>query len=204
MLTSFLLAQWHSFDFGLAHFISISTETDFAGAPEGPGTYLNAGPFGNQVQWLVEDLKKAVANRKNVPWIIVGGHRPVYTAGKAEIAVQSLLEPLFLQYEVDYYYCGHVHWYERLYPTIRGNVTQKDYNNPQSPVYIVNGAAGNVEGFAKAPATIPAFTAVLNRKNFGFGRLTVESATQATWTYYRADDKMGVEDTVILTKTRTL
>jgi hypothetical protein len=34
--------MWHSFDYGLVHFVSISTETDFPGAPEGPGTYLNA------------------------------------------------------------------------------------------------------------------------------------------------------------------
>ena len=193
--------MWHSFDYGLVHFISISTETDFAGAPEGPNTWINAGPFGNQMQWLVNDLQKAVANRANVPWIIVGGHRPVYSSRGVTQAVHDMLEPLLLQYNVDFYFCGHVHWYERMYPVAQGNVLQKDYNNPASPVYIVSGSAGNVEGPPPAGSSQP-YTAYLNRKNFGYGRLTVHNSSSATWSYYRADDQMNLDDQITVTKQR--
>lgn len=47
----------HSLDYGGVHVVSISTETDWADAPEGPGTYLNGGPFGDQLTWLHNDLQ---------------------------------------------------------------------------------------------------------------------------------------------------
>ena len=104
--------MWFSFDHGLVHFVSIDTEVDYPDSPEGPGTYINAGPFGNQLGWLAADLKKAVANRANVPWIIVSGHRPFYTSdvGNTPSASRLLFEPLFLEYDVDIVYFGHVHW----------------------------------------------------------------------------------------------
>jgi hypothetical protein len=34
---------WYSYDYGMAHFIQIDTETDFPHSPMGPGTYYNAG-----------------------------------------------------------------------------------------------------------------------------------------------------------------
>ena len=104
--------MWFSFDYGLVHFISIDTEVNIPVGPEGPGTYINAGPFGNQLAWLAADLKKAAANRAKVPWIMVAGHRPFYTSNSANIlsAARPLFEPLFLQYGVDIVYFGHVHW----------------------------------------------------------------------------------------------
>ena len=34
---------------------------------------------GAQAQWLEKDLKRAVANREKVPWIVVGSHFPLYS-----------------------------------------------------------------------------------------------------------------------------
>jgi hypothetical protein len=192
--------MWHSFDYGLVHFVSISTETDFVGAPEGPGTYLNAGPFGDQIGWLVRDLQRAVANRAAVPWIVVAGHRPLYSLGGFNAALRELLEPLLLKFQVDLYFSGHVHWYERLFPVINGNVIQRDYNDPASPVYIVNGAGGNIEGPAKG-GNVTEPTAYLNKVNFGFGQLSIESASQATWRFFRADTG-AVDDQITLVKRR--
>jgi hypothetical protein len=54
---------------------------------------------------------------------------------------------------------GHVHGYERQYPVCAGGaVPQTNYLNPTCPVYIVNGAAGNIEGHAGFNAAQP-FTA---------------------------------------------
>lgn len=38
---------------------------------------MHAGGFGDQLAWLAADLKAAYLNRATVPWIIVGGHRPM-------------------------------------------------------------------------------------------------------------------------------
>ena len=104
--------MWFSFDYGLVHFISIDTEVDYPNSPEGPGTWGNAGPFGDQLGWLEADLKKAVANRANVPWILVSGHRPFYSSSAEGLwpPSQQWFEPLFNEYNVDIVYWGHIHW----------------------------------------------------------------------------------------------
>ena len=104
--------MWFSFDYGLVHFVSIDTEVDYPNSPEGRGTWGDAGPFGDQLGWLQQDLDKAMRNRKSVPWIIVMGHRPYYSSGAVSLAARAAFEPLFLQYEVDIVYFGHVHYYE--------------------------------------------------------------------------------------------
>ena len=102
--------MWFSFDYGLVHFISVDTEVDYPDSPEGPGTHMNGGPFGDQLGWLAADLKKAVANRANVPWILVSGHRPYYSSGGVMRSSRPAFEPLFIEYGVDIVYWGHVHW----------------------------------------------------------------------------------------------
>ena len=193
--------MYFSFDYGLVHFISIDTEVNIAPGPEGPGTYINAGPFpGNQLAWLEADLKKAAANRATVPWIIVAGHRPYYTSNSDNIlaAARPLFEPLFVKYGVDVVYFGHVHWYERMYPTNNGTVTQTNYSEPTAPVYFISASAGNVEGLDTGKATQP-YTAFLDDKHFGFGLLNVQNATHLNWTFYESKTRQLL-DTVEITK----
>jgi len=64
-----------SFDYGLVHYVSIDTEVAYLGGPEGFNTTIGAGPFGDQLTWLTNDLTKANANRAKVPWIVVGGKK---------------------------------------------------------------------------------------------------------------------------------
>jgi acid phosphatase len=115
-------------------------------------------------------------------------------------ALVQWLEPLFLQYDVDMYFCGHVHWYERMYPVAQGQITQKDYNNPTVPVYIVNGAGGNVEGHEGTDKNhFPAYQALWNNEDFGFGQLSIQSPNQLQWTFYRGAD-LTVLDHITLVK----
>lgn len=50
--------MWYSFDFGSVHFVSISTESDFEGAPTTPSSIIGGkgGGFGDQVSWIKKDL----------------------------------------------------------------------------------------------------------------------------------------------------
>jgi acid phosphatase len=125
---------WYSFDYGLAHFISIDGETDYAGSPEWPfardvkgnetlptadQTYVtDSGPFGAvhgdyndnkayaQYQWLARDLD--CVDRTKTPWIIAMSHRPMYSSGVLayQKVIREAFESLLLQYGVDIYLSG--------------------------------------------------------------------------------------------------
>ncbi|KAK7491398.1 hypothetical protein BaRGS_00017376, partial [Batillaria attramentaria] len=131
---------WYSFDYMGVHVLAFSTEHDLT-------------PNSTQHQWIVQDLKQANENRARVPWVVLLGHRPLYCSSlvcwerchKEAAVYRSYLEDLLYHQRVDVVITGHVHHYERSYPVYRSNATQKDYINPQAPVYIVNGAAGNPE-----------------------------------------------------------
>lgn len=143
---------WYSFDYGLAHFVSIDGETDFAYSPEWPflrdtggkgnqpaenQTYsTDSGPFGaiddaqwknnsayQQVQWLARDL--AAVDRTKTPWIIAMSHRPMYSSevSSYQANVRAAFQAILLRAGVDMYLAGHIHWYERNWPiTANGTV----------------------------------------------------------------------------------
>lgn len=52
------------------------------------------------------------------------------------------LEPLFEEFEIDVYFCGHNHNYETTWPVSGGKIIQKGFYNPKAPVHILSGAAG--------------------------------------------------------------
>ncbi|KAF4045786.1 Calcineurin-like phosphoesterase [Phytophthora infestans] len=110
--------MWHSFDHGPIHFTSLSTESDYPNAPANAFTiWTKNGNFGDQSSWIEADLKKADANRENVPWIFVGMHRPIYSVLISEndvpiaqtAKVQAAFEDLLLKYKVDVVLTGHKH-----------------------------------------------------------------------------------------------
>lgn len=132
---------WFSLDFGRVHFVFMSTEHPYnAGSP--------------QQQWLLRDLAAADANRANVPWIILTGHRPMYCSEKNEESshwpgayFQTTIEPIMLQYHVDLYVCGHMHMYERIHPVINGTTMQtgQTYYTGNGIPQVVQGTAGAFE-----------------------------------------------------------
>ena len=183
--------MWYSFDHGPLHIITISSETDFEGAPT--NSYLTGGvygKFGNQLAWLKADLEKASKNRGNTPWILVGSHRPIYTVNECDesgtpvgqsLALQKAMEELFLEYKVDAFLVGHHHAYERHTPIARGkammdgvNSDKTVYQNPQAPVYIVTGAGGNSEGHESyATSKKPEWRGVVDETHYGISTVKV-------------------------------
>ncbi|KAL4862285.1 hypothetical protein BDV12DRAFT_190519 [Aspergillus spectabilis] len=144
---------WYSFEYGMAHIVMINTETDFDDAPSGHGgsAGLNGGPFGTtnqQVEFLHADL--ASVDRAITPWVIVAGHRPWYTAGLACKPCQEAFEDLFYTYGVDLGVFGHVHNAQRFLPVYDSVPDPVGMQDPKAPMYIVSGAAGNIEGLVKA------------------------------------------------------
>ena len=62
-------ANRYSFDYASVHFIMMSTEHNFTqGSP--------------QYDWMEQDLKNV--NRSLTPWVVMAGHRAMYTSQKIE------------------------------------------------------------------------------------------------------------------------
>ena len=92
-------------------------------APDQIATGLNAGPFqpsGTQLAWLEADLAAANANRANVPFIVVAGHRPwiCIDQGDACVRVVPLSQHSRPSTTLTSPCMAHVHRYERSYPLI--------------------------------------------------------------------------------------
>jgi hypothetical protein len=134
---------WYSFDFGPIHFVQYSTEHRFD--PQSP-----------QYQFLEADL--ASVNKSKTPWVIVGGHRPMYLDSipwspiiidsDQQVAreLREALEPLFIRYGVAATWHGHHHSYQRTCPLIHGECCRGDAvqgkNHSCGPVHLVIGHAG--------------------------------------------------------------
>jgi hypothetical protein len=125
---------WYSFNYGLAHFVSIDGETDFPNSPEYPfvadlsgnethptedETYItDSGPFGTidgsykvntayeQYNWLSKDL--ANVDRTKTPWVIVMSHRPMYSSQVSSYQknLRAAFQSLLLKNGVDAYLSG--------------------------------------------------------------------------------------------------
>jgi len=117
--------MWYSYRRSSVHFVSINTETDFAGAEEentgdGHFAFLPAGHFapdGAYMAWLAADLAAAAADPA-VKWIVAGGHRPFEDLPAAHA---TALAALFNASGVDFYFAGHGHSYTRLDPAAWGS-----------------------------------------------------------------------------------
>eukprot|EP01039_Chlorochromonas_danica_P007657 gene7657-8462_t len=139
-----VLNMHYSFNYGNVHFISLDTETGYPGAAEETRYVLPCGGFGDQLTWLEQDLIKANQERDVRPWIFAIGHHPMYQGDSINTDFQKAMEDLFYNYGVDIYFAGHVHSYERDYPTYQGQV-EKTYDNPKATTHLLIGGAGNDE-----------------------------------------------------------
>lgn len=125
--------MWYSFDHGLAHFIALDGETDFANSPEwsferetkGNGEkpteeeawVTDSGPFGDvgnyndtnpyaQYQWLDKGL--AGIDRSKTPWVIAMTHRPMYSSqvSSYQPAIHAAVQDILVDNGVDVYLSG--------------------------------------------------------------------------------------------------
>ncbi|KAL4108318.1 hypothetical protein PRIC1_000036 [Phytophthora ramorum] len=207
------LNMWYSFEHGPIHFTSLSTETDYNGEPSNEfADPPRNGNFGDQLAWVEADLKKAAANRANVPWIIVGMHRPLYDVSgcpngipaEQNAYIQAAFEDLLIKYKVDVVLTGHQHYYERQTP-IRNNTAVLDgvssdfktYDNSQAPVYILSGACGTVEGLDAIPDPNNAtWNAASNYIDYGFSTLEA-NRTMLSWKFLNSSNQEILDEFVM-------
>ena len=130
---------WYAFNLGPVHFIVYSTEH-----------YVHEGNGNAQYEFIKRDLE--AVNRTRTPWVVVGGHRPMYVDAVAwsplertnedqavATYLRQSLEPLFLQYKVDVTLHGHHHSYQRTCPVANGTCAPP---GGHGIVHLVMGHAG--------------------------------------------------------------
>ncbi|KAK7114474.1 acid phosphatase type 7-like [Littorina saxatilis] len=185
--------MWYSYDIGLVHFISYSTEVFF--------THHEAYAC-RQFYWLVDDLTKANTNRHNVPWVVAMGHRPMYCSNDNgddctnlpfRGRVRAGLEKMFHAQGVDLIIEAHEHSYERSWPVFDHDVIQTNYVNPKGSVHVITGAAGNKEGKDQMVPYLKAWSAYRHATPHenNFGRLHAMNQTHLFW------EQVGVENTTV-------
>ncbi|KAH9844979.1 Metallo-dependent phosphatase [Teratosphaeria destructans] len=195
---------WYSFEYGMAHFVMIDTETDFYDAPDGPdgSAGLDSGPFGysgQQLDFLEADL--ASVDRSVTPWLIVGGHRPWYTTDASDNACdvcQDAFEEYFYRYGVDLGIFGHVHNSQRFDPVYNGTVDPNGLDDPTYPMYIVAGGAGNIEGLSSIGTNV-SYNRFAYADDYSFARLNFLSATNLEVQFFQSST-LDLLDTSVLYK----
>ena len=111
--------MWYTFKQGLITFIATDTETNFPQSFFPQYDNLFSGNK-NQLIWLEETLKNV--DRKETPFLIIVGHRPIYSSDYAfsdipgniigeSLRLQAAFEDLLYKYHVDIAFYGHVHSY---------------------------------------------------------------------------------------------
>jgi len=69
----------------------------------------------------------------------------MYNGGKVDSKMAAAIEPLLDEFDVDIFFTGHVHSYERDWPTFNTTNVVKSYNNPGVPTHVMIGGPGNDE-----------------------------------------------------------
>lgn len=206
-------SRYYSEDIGLVHFIGIDFSPYYFSSTQSQWKIP-------QLKWFEEDLKSI--DRKKTPWVIVGGHFPLYCSsitlderhdegsqpnadvgtfkgctGTGEGTVEESradLEPLMLKYGVDLFVAGHEHDYESIWPVAKGKLVAQTFTNPPAPVHFVTGAGGP-PGMDKFGDSGP-----WDRKRNndpGYGRIIAKDARTLTFQQVlNADGKLFDEVTI--------
>ena len=216
-------SRFYSFNAGLVHFVCIDTEVMFHDDDEDDNEEsLDARKreallAQRQRLWLRNDLTQASSSRRQRPWIVAFGHRPLYCSADKDHCIkdgrvlQEEFASVFHEFGVDLYVSGHVHVYERMFdispPSLPRNGTggsggssfrgephsEGTTTNMRATTFIVSGTAGPDKLKKKFKMPPPAFSAVRIRKKYGYGRLTVYNASHVRWEQVLCDSSMPSE-----------
>lgn len=134
----FSASPFYSFDHGAVHFVMMSTEHDFSRSSE-------------QYAWLETDL--ANVDRSVTPWVLMSGHRPMYVSssdGSSKASgmvvaefMREQLEDLLQQYQVDVFFAGHHHDYQRTCPVYNSTCVNEADRNDEFGVSTTSSSSTN-------------------------------------------------------------
>ena len=174
---------WYSRDFPGVHMVFMSTEHDYT-----------AGS--TQYAWLQQDL--SAVNRDVTPFVIVYGHKPMYSSNSyhgSEDELRDALEELYVAQGVDLVIAGHDHFYERTWPVSGEMVEDKGDDNRfargHAPIHLVIGIAGR-SSYEELDEPQPEWSAFRENSTYGWTRLVYDGdAREISLTHHRIDGTIG-------------
>ena len=137
-----------AYEHGPIKYVSMCTEVGLV--PE----HCDYAPGSTQYQWIEQQL--ASVDRSRTPWLILVGHRPMYSSDKNTDSgpLREYIEPLLVRYGVDLEMAGHMHETEVSAPVANftanlTGVTQLDdsawhFDNVGLPAHLTIGTLGAV------------------------------------------------------------
>ena len=176
---------WYSRDVPGVHMVFMSTEHDYE-------------PGSTQYTWLEQDLSSV--NRDVTPFVIVYGHKPMYSSNSyhgSEIELRAALESLYVEHEVDLVIAGHDHFYERTWPVLGEEVDHSNskyldrFAQESAPIHLVIGIAGR-SAYEELDEPQPEWSAYRENSTYGWTRLVYDGdAQELAFTHYRIDGEIG-------------
>lgn len=142
-------------------------------------SYSAMEPGSKQHTWLEQGLK--AVDRNVTPWVLIVIHTPIYSTFSLHrkdpqiFAAMEHLEPLFVKYEANFVFSGHIHAYLRTKPVRFRKLHRK------GPMHITVGAGGRKCEAPFLNATAEDFVAVRDATKYGYGLLHIHNKTTATW-----------------------
>ncbi|MFA5859381.1 MAG: fibronectin type III domain-containing protein [Elusimicrobiota bacterium] len=188
-----LSKTWYSLNVGNIHVISL--DNDMLNFEWAATWYVDS--TSPQYKWLKADLEKADAD-PDIKWKIVFFHSPPYCSAQTYCGkwVRPDWVPLFEKHKVDIVFSGDIHFYERTYSLVQGEVVDRgpDFVKNSGVIYVVMGGEG---GTLHASATPDTFSAA-QRSSYNFQIIDV-TEKQLTFKSY-LDDGVTVIDTFNILK----
>ncbi len=112
-------------------------------------------------------------------YLLSAGYPLIEPSGNCETC-QAAFSPLLNQYKVDFYFAGHVHWMELLYPLdAAGNVVAKNFNDVDGVIHVTDGAGAAPSG-AETPDTVDEDRQAWFFGGYGFHQLLIKDSSHAT------------------------
>ena len=149
-----------------------------------------------QYSWLEQDLSSV--NRDVTPFVIVYGHKPMYSSNSyhgSEVELRDALEELYVAQGVDLVIAGHDHFYERTWPVAGETVvdTGRDgrFARGYAPIHLVIGIAGR-SAYEELDEPQPEWSAYRENSTYGWTRLVYDGDSQElAFTHYRIGGEIG-------------
>ena len=176
---------WYSRNVPGVHMVFMSTEHDYT-----PGSI--------QYGWLEQDLSSV--NRDETPFVIVYGHKPMYSSNSyhgSEVELRDALEELYVTHGVDLVIAGHDHFYERTWPVYSETVQDEGkgmrFARGIAPIHMVIGMAGR-SAYEELDEPQPEWSAYRENSTYGWTRFVYDGdAREISFTHYRIDGTIGDE-----------
>ena len=179
---------WYSRNVPGVHMVYMSTEHDYSSGS-------------TQYVWLEQDLN--AVNRDVTPFVIIYGHKPMYSSNSyhgSEVELREALEELYVAKGVDLVIAGHDHFYERTWPvsaeTIMDTGHDERFSRGEGPIHLVIGIGGR-SAYEELDEPQPEWSAYRENNSYGWTRLVYDGEVrELTLTHHRTDGTIGDQFTI--------